>query len=43
MQRLVALEEEHRKKVQVKEMEMTRIKEDLEKKWNRERRQVRAE
>ncbi|XP_067020405.1 kinesin-like protein KIF16B isoform X2 [Acropora muricata] len=40
MQRLVALEEEHRRKVQVKEMEMTRIKEDLEKKWNRERRQV---
>ena len=43
MQRLVALEEEHRRKVQVKEMEMTRIKEDLEKKWNRERRQVRDE
>ena len=41
MQRLVALEEEHRRKVQAKEMEMARIKEDLEKKWDRERRQVR--
>jgi len=41
MQRLVALEEEHRRKVQVKEKEMSRIKEDLEKKWERERRQVR--
>ena len=40
MQRLVALEEEHRRKVHVKEMEMSRIKEDLEKKWDRERRQV---
>lgn len=41
MQRLVALEEEHRRKVQAKEMEMARVKEDLEKKWDRERRQVR--
>ena len=41
MQRLVALEEEHRRKVHAKEVEMVRIKEDLEKKWDRERRQVR--
>ena len=41
MQRLVALEEDHRKKVQLKEQEMGKIKEDLEKKWDRERRQVR--
>jgi len=40
MQRLMALEEDHRKKVQLKEQEMGRIKEDLEKKWDRERRQV---
>lgn len=40
MQRLMALEEDHRKKVQIKEQEMGRIKEDLEKKWDRERRQV---
>lgn len=40
MQRLVALEEEHRRKVQAKELEMGRIKEDLEKKWDRERKQV---
>lgn len=36
----MALEEDHRKKVQLKEQEMGRIKEDLEKKWDRERRQV---
>ena len=40
MQRLVALEEEHRRKVMVKELEMSRIKDDLERKWERERRQV---
>ncbi|XP_068717319.1 kinesin-like protein KIF16B [Montipora capricornis] len=40
MQRLVALEEEHRRKVEVKEVEMAKIKEDLERKWDRERRQV---
>ncbi|RMX36700.1 hypothetical protein pdam_00015831 [Pocillopora damicornis] len=40
MQRLVALEEDHRKKVHIKEQEMGRIKEDLEKKWDQERRQV---
>ena len=40
MQRLMALEEDHRKKVQLKELEMGKIKEDLEKKWDRERRQV---
>ena len=40
MQRLVALEEEHRRKVMAKELEMSRIKDDLERKWERERRQV---
>lgn len=40
MQRLMALEEDHRKKVYQKEQEMGRIKEDLEKKWDLERRQV---
>ena len=40
MQRLMALEEDHRRKVQLKEQEMGKIKEDLEKKWDRERRQV---
>lgn len=40
MQRLMALEEDHRKKVQQKEQEMGKIKEDLEKKWDLERRQV---
>ena len=40
MHRLVALEEEHRRKVMAKELEMSRIKDDLERKWERERRQV---
>lgn len=40
MQRLVALEEEHRRKVMAKELEMSRIKDDLERKWERERQQV---
>ena len=43
MQRLVALEEDHRRKVHIKEQEMGRIKEDLEKKWDQERRQVNCE
>ena len=40
MQRLIALEEQHRQTVKAKEMEMVRIKEELEKKWNRERKEV---
>ena len=43
MQRLVALEEDHRRKVHVKEQEMGKIKEDLERKWDQERRQVNIE
>ncbi|XP_048586008.1 kinesin-like protein KIF16B isoform X2 [Nematostella vectensis] len=40
MQRLLALEEEHRKTVHQKEQEMVRVKEELEKKWLQERQQV---
>ena len=40
MQRLMALEEQHRQTVKAKELEMVRIKEELEKKWNLERKEV---